>query len=393
MPEVVRGKIVEVKEPPRVVADVVRSGCYQQYIASISNSDLSANPTRADIPAVFVDNRRSALLPGPPSDWILSVTRFTLPSMRIPVQLFPTIDTTINVSPYAVALRWNGNVVVVPLIWTPEASPDTVRYPPAYNPITNPLTAAQKQKYFVPYYSMYSIQNFVQMINTALNASYTFLINPPYNMPPSAPPIFAYDGINHHFSMSAPAEYLDSAATPINILFNADLWGNFMASFNAFEEPSLGGGGWGNQLSYRFVMTDLLRNREILPYPGGDQTVYVMKQEFPALSLLYSFQSIVLASSTMHTPSAWTQSNGQPNAQNFCVLTDFEVQYENGFDLKNFVQYVPTAEYRRIELQGDDPIMSVDLQFYWRAKNSPQLIPVQLPFYTLATVLLQFEKR
>jgi hypothetical protein len=101
--------------------------------------------------------------------------------------------------------------------------------------------------------------------------------------------------------------------------------------------------------------------------------MYVTVQDSPSLATLANpVQSIVFTTSLLPVSSSLTaipQIIGVPQGiinginNNFTLmLTDFQVQ--DGHYTPS-VNYTPTAEYRLIDLFGNNPISSVDLQVYW----------------------------
>ena len=76
--------------------------------------------------AEFFQVRREGLLNGPASNYSLSVVRFTIPTVNIPIQICPIdpqlytalpTNRNINQSSYGIQIEWDGNFYSVPLQW------------------------------------------------------------------------------------------------------------------------------------------------------------------------------------------------------------------------------------------------------------------------------------
>jgi hypothetical protein len=80
--------------------------------------------------------------------------------------------------------------------------------------------------------------------------------------------------------------------------------------------------------------------------------------------------------------------NNNSNTLAIPILTDYSTE---GL-YKNFLYYVPTSEYRRLQLYGSTPLTSIDLQVYWRDRLGA-LNPFLLTSNTTVTVKMLFEKK
>lgn len=398
---------IDAKEDSMEQVQAVKTGVNVYYNATIQNNSLQVNPLKNPIPAKFSEVRAgNNIFDGPPSEWMLSIVRFDIPTQLIPIQIFPTepnpawapppaippdpLDPDdINYSPYTVTLTFGAFASQKHLRWIPQD--DTVPVPPPHAPV------ALRQLDYVAYYSLYSYERFCNMINIALAECVVALNSIAGNPIPAGQfPFVTYDGNTLKFTLYVPLRFLDSNAFPIGMYFNGDLNSNFTNTWEQVTEAH-------NDLigrDFRFVIRDKVgTNRTtIMPTtnPANNYPGYFFEQEFIALSLLNSFQSIVVTSGSIPVPNEWQAlDSDSPNLQNqfLAVLTDFHVQYISGVELRNFVQYLPTAEYRRLSMTSEEEIKNVILNFYWRPKNLPRLIPVLVPFYGVVTAKLLFEKK
>jgi len=345
---------------------VEKSGDNIYFNATISNR----NPDKLPINAFFHEIRDTPLFEGPPTDYTMSVIRFTIPTELVPIQLFPVKPTSINESINSISLEWNGFVEQKFLQWEPQDK--TARVP----------TAAGHYNDFLEYYSLYSFDYFMLLINQAFALATAALIAD--GAPAMNPPFFYYDANTKLISLYAPPECLPTKPIPVHIYLNGALNANFNNTFPNFLHGYLHPQGLDTQL----LVGDKRVNKVTLS--GNDY--YVMTQEFISLSLMLSFTSIVITSASLPVRNEWT-AIGQGNNNNFLgIVTDFQMSLNTGLETKNSIYYVPISEYRRATLTSTLPIQTIDLNFYWRT-NFGTLIPIRIPAAGEATVKLIFERK
>lgn len=369
---------------------IERPGEYTYYDVVIPHNDFIQN-SGSPTPANFFQVRAEPLFSGKPSDYNMSIVRFTVPTQIIPIQIFPVRpvpNTLINLSPYSVTLKFGAFTRQEYIIWNPEDL--TAPVPPSPNLSLNYINSKYWQ-----YYALYSYQHFARLINTALAAATVAIIGD--GAPATGPPFITYSGITNLFTLNAPAAFLNTAATPIEIYFNQALSTNFTNSMDftrySYADPFSAGA------EVRLNVFDKVTNSVTLAAPYG--LTYIMEQEFNALANMASFTSLIVTSSSLPVRSEWISRQnvlGDPGANtaigdnSFKILADFEVLLENGLEVRRFVHYLPTAEYRRISLISDTPITSIDIQIYWKDQFD-NLYEVLIPSHDVATIKILFEKK
>ena len=61
-------------------------------------------------------------------------------------------------------------------------------------------------------------------------------------------------------------------------------------------------------------------------------------------------------------------------------------------DFRSVFQYVPSAQYRLIDLISDSPLSSFDLRFFWQGVDGT-LNPIYIPFNAAIEVKIAFIKK
>jgi hypothetical protein len=74
----------------------------------------------------------------------------------------------------------------------------------------------------------------------------------------------------------------------------------------------------------------------------------------------------------------------------FPIITDYAIDTSSG-GYKPFIYYVPTSEYRRIQLLGSTPLTNIDVSLFWRGRDG-QLNSFILSGGCTITIKLLFER-
>jgi hypothetical protein len=464
------------------------------YNVTIAHDDAAGDqPTDAK----FQEVRSDQLFDGPPCDYYMSVVRFTVPSSYIPLQIFPIQpypNTDPNRSTYSVTLSFGGTDKQVFLQWSPQNTYIPTPPPPQFDPVTLLPTEGPIRSQFYSYYSLFSINYFLSLINNAFIVAFAELKAAQPSAPPTSPPFFAYDPATRLISLYAQTSYNFSQTVPtiqifMNTSLNVNIDNSFDTEFFAFNQlsgkdvlfsientgtnlvavipPDLdvvpspwniltsyqvgqlvnsGGFNWAAVFNNIGSLPTLINpNWQVLPnasapiIPWINTTAYVvgnivswngsywialinnissepavgnvnwnltnkfesfqMIQEFPTINQMQSFTGIVITSGSIPCRSEWISGNlinstkQTNNSSNFQrILTDFEIDLNTGLEIRSFIHYVPTAQYRYIDLLGNTPIFNLDVQVYWK-DNYNNLYLVQIPLHYVLTIKMLFEKR
>ncbi len=406
------------------------------YNIGIPHNDLisiNGSPT----PAVFQETRTVPIV-DKASDYLMSVIRFQVPTSRIPIEIMPVTvnpndSTDPNYTIHSVTLQYNNLNYQTELIWIPELKGQPV--PPGPTVGEGPV----RKNYYL-YYSLYSVQWFVDMINTALATSFTALKTANPGAPPTLPPFMTFNTQSKLFSLHAQVSY--AGTNTISIFTNPSLSGHFDSSFNTEYYPynSVAGtharylitntgnnteviippsistqGLWNKTTSYvtgnivywtgtYWIATGNNTNDEPKPsstnwntYAGF--TSYRMDQEFNTLPSWLSFQNLVFFSTAAGIRKEYTplQSTNtailQSSGDNYLpILTDFIIDFESGFEIRNTMTYYPTAQYKYIDLQSNSPLVNFDISVYWQ-DNYSNLYPLMIPAHAVLTMKILFVKK
>jgi len=366
------------------------------YNVSIPHNDvqsINGSPTEAN----FFEVRSNNLFDAPPDEYSMSVVRFTIPTQYIPLTIMPvTVNpsdaTDRNYSIYSVTLSYGGSDFTQHIEYIPQAASQPVPPPPTGNDVFRPK--------YIYYYSIYSVEWMLMLINTALSKAFTALtlVFPPAPTLPTQPPFLTYNPATRLITLNAQITYDSDQLIPyIEIFMNNSLFQLFDASFQVIY--------YGFQTvnpdkSVKFlVKNNITNNAPSLPVLGAS---YQMTQEFSTIPNWSPLTNITFTSNSLPIRHEWLsggnviqQNNGTTGIVSNIfrpILTDFEIDNGLGFETRTFIHYFPTAEYRRIDLIGKIPIRNIDIQVWWK-DNYDNLYPILIPAHDEVSIKILFEKK
>lgn len=403
----------------------------------------------ASYPMTVTDRRNDAVLENT-EDYYLSIVRFNCPTQLIPICFMGiyqgivtgTPNSNPNLTNYAIVLEDpSGAQTQQALIWTPE----NLNY--ELPPITDPITTAFVTRN-LPYYSMFSYNTFIAMINTAFASAFT-TASAQGTWPAQAvlPPFMTFDEKTGICYLDCQVAYDSTIASPIKIYFNSELMEFFQSSFevlfNGFHPVSYATGsimndwqivvrnrgnnyvpnvangprtpvtlpgtvttgsptitavydtsliiagmaasGVGIAASSFVVSTTsnsitLNQNATVVAGPAADTPVtfvgvqspgYRMGQEFNATINWTDFTLIAFRTGGIPVEDEYspltivTDQSISADADVVPIVTDFVPGATDGRDLRTFITYIPTSEYRLSNMAGGKPLQSMDLQVFW----------------------------
>ena len=316
--------------------------------------------------ASLVDARTSPILENP-SDWLMSVVRF---------------DVDIRAIPINIPLLLNPNAVFPPPSAPfpyPSSSYITLQYH-GVNHTQNVIYIETDPT--APFQTIYNYQVWLDYVNTALAAAFATIVLVPQS-PTSSPPRFIYNPNTELIDLYIDANYLPSAGVDqITIFMNVDLY-LYFTNFQFDDHTST------NPFNhFKLIITNT--NTNLLPIVGSRQNLpiaiqtlgiviaappsqngYVCQQTAPGIGGWTSLRSLLLTSSLLPcrneaVPSNSTNFSNYNSQGVFPILTDFLVPIDrNVADNRIVGEYLPTAQYRYIDLISNVALKTIDFTFYW----------------------------
>lgn len=363
-----------------------------------------------------------------PSDYYLSIVRFSIDGSSIPILVMPVIPNPgnpldVNFTPFNVTLQYAGVNYTTQLIFVPEVFA-TAPQPPTT--ISQDLSSN--------YYYVYSYQTLINMVNTALQTSFNALAvaNPGLTPNVQAPyVIFDRDagkfgivvqnvdnplipGTNvylNQFNVSGiPLVGASQVAGTINIFMNSRLY-SYFDSIDSFKYTT------------DVVLSDLIIIRDIknnyyyppqnapnvaasqVPISFTTATVtyttgplfFLVKQQYDQIGHWNSLSGIVFLTSSLPVqyeflPASAIQTTNSASSSFRPILTDFVPNLQKIGDARSRLIYYPSGPYRLIDLCSNDPLRRIDLQVFW-ADQFQNLYPIYVSCNQSDTIKLMFIKK
>jgi hypothetical protein len=321
------------------------------------NANLYNNPVNQEAKlAIFDQNISSGSIVDLPENYYMSIVRFSISHMVIPLYFFVDNYYSITLQSRAVPATINQQFLVY------QSAGSYSQY--GFN-----------QPVF--YY-----QQFVNMINKAFKDAITALGLVVDSI------FIQYDTTLEKFVIYIdPNVWFPVATNPsvYRLYMNANLFQQlqlFNSTFNGYKQPN------GTDYEIQFIIQPAFAN--LVTIHGNDYLSYT--QEKNALYLLNEIQSIVFTTASLNISKEYIGRNdGTGRAGSLPILADFVPDLSAGRDLSQY-QYVPNGPLRLINLTNTIPITSVDYQIGIKTRSG-KIFPLYLEPGEVSEVKFGFFKK
>jgi hypothetical protein len=338
----------------------------------------------------FTESRQAPIIKNS-GDYSLSIVRFQLDTYSLPsfiANIEPTPNTDPNKMIETITLEYDNEGVLTTIgplnmIWTPTNA--HIPVPSAPSPLQDNSSEYYYGNSFRHYCDLMNVcfSSLTTALKTAVGATLNDMLAPQmiWNEQQQIGELFAQEEF-----------YNWSRSKHVNIYFNRPLYGNWTSL------PALKNFNNADNKIYKIYMKDDLNTKIFsLDVSGSDVDFIKTSQEYSTISNWSPVSSIVFTSGTL--PIVETQmseilvySNGlavsQNLPQNFApVISDMAT---NEMVYKPNLLYVPSAQYRFIDMIGNNDIKTVNINVYWKDKKG-NLVPFILQSGASASIKLLFE--
>lgn len=347
------------------------------YDANIINNDQSG--TKSPPRLVFQDIRSIPILTSPEL-YQLSVVRFNLQTgnslpIWIPNIQFNNQYNDPNYTTYSFSMTYNYDGEIY------YGGQTFVLYIPTNlsESIPNPQT---NDDLVIPYYYVYSFNTIIDMLNNGLADAFQKLGNDlafqGINLPTQNRPYFEWDPNNKRFILNADViGFDDKIANHIKIHCNSALYTLLSGIRANYNGPDVFEG-----QNYTFKLSRDARDLNVFKITSS-YSVMQSFQEYSTGSLFTPISSIVFTTSLIPVlpsntakPSIYDGDGSLISTGNnnniTSMITDFESQDNDGYGFSGTLTYIPTAEYRMIDLNNSasERINNLDITVYWKDQYS-----------------------
>jgi len=370
------------------------------------------NQTTAESSVFSFTETRSSPFLMKPDDYKMSIVRFTIDTGTLPV-FIPSIEPNsidLNKTIYTVSLTYqpvaDGVVYssddaitgAVRVYWEAQDKNALVPSPPS-------LQSNKLQDNSTGYYNCYNYTWFIYLVNVALRTAFQTLsakvVGAGKTMPTNYAPVMNWDTTSNQAYF-----LLDQLAYDVNLpnneqiffYMNASLYSLF-GSFPAIQ--TLYDATKGKQ--YQIVGSNVAgTNIRYVTDTAQDISWNALQiyQEYstielwnPIQALVFTSQSLPIEPNQVSTPLIYSNNQqigyGGTNNATQNIITD--LVSESGLYKPNLV-YLPTAQYRYISLMSNTPLYTIDVNIFYRLRNS-QLVPFRLQSGGSVSMKVLFEKK
>jgi len=320
------------------------------------------------------------------SDYYCSVIRFSIPLDTIPLFIMPIVPNQFlaitppgpdpDLTPLLLGVRYLGIDYYVNLDYISRGNP-TVYPAPIQDQLTQVVT---------PYYYVYSYQVLIDMLNVALRTVLTASgILAALPAPPTPPlinpnlPYFYLDAETNLISLIYPIYFANLTAplTDVPTIFINSLLKSYLDAFDfsfiGFDQP--------NGRDFQFLLTSPSPDKIfypanfILPPNATAQPTqspiifYRVKQEYSSLQYWTSLRKLIISTNTIPIVAESIPAINQSTDLNvsYPILSDFIPNIEGSAGTSRTIAfYLPDAQYRLVDLIGDNSLQKLDLKVFWQ---------------------------
>ena len=311
-------------------------------------------------------------------DYFLTVARFNLQTSNSLPVFIPDIQTSQgnpNLTVYTITLTATNQGTTMsrtlPVIYEPSDTSQPIPSPPT--------TSVDKS---TSYYWVYNVNDWVSMLNTTLTNT-TIQLNNALGSS-ITPPHILYDLTTGLFTL-----YVSQLAYSNNVFkvfFNSSLYN--VSPFPSVYAPVVGSSPV--TYNYEVQIRNSVGNQSSALVNGVKIDYLSTTTEFSPLSILCPIRSIYFATNLLPIepllttpPKVLTDStlsganSGDPGITN--ILTDFQLTVTPSNNYNGEIAYIPTAEYRWIDMTQGVNLNKLDLSAFWKDKfgnSNPIYLPV-----------------
>jgi hypothetical protein len=328
--------------------------------------------------ANYTSNKTIPLLDNA-DDYYMSIVSFSIPLNYLPLMVCPiqtTLNNTLN-TPLVIGIRdFNANITYA----------QNLIYIPTLTEFPAPVQNGSSTPIITPYYYIYNYETIINMMNSALTASYNIfkLANPGS---PHLCPFFIYDATTTLVSLIADISWVNSLQS---IVCNIAMY-NFLDSmpFKTYA-PTIP-----NETTDVVLQ---IYNTGNNGYPTNTFPVnpaYVrMSMNYSTMFLWSSLKKLLITTNSLpiNFEQAPVFNNLNPDQYNSTpILADFTPSISQAGDSREIAYYFATY-YRLIDLKSSGPLNKINIQIYWQDTYN-NIYPLYIPIFQEATIKFVFTKK
>jgi hypothetical protein len=343
----------------------------------------------AQQPLRFSESRSLPLIKNS-GDYSLSIVRFEIDTYSLPTfvaDIMQGSNTDPNKMIEGITMEWDDSGIIT------TAGPTNLIWVPSNQHIPSPSVPQELHEASNEYYYGNSFRHYCDLVNNTFE-SLTSALKTSVGITLDglvAPKLIWNEQAHTAELLTQKAFYDDSLADHVNIYFNRPLYGK-LSSFPAITNFNATDG-----KVHRLIISSDYDNK-VIQLDVGEGLIDMIKtsQEYSTISNWSAASSMVFTTNTLPiVPTQQSEPMIYDNglalkvnaAQNFSqVISDMST---NELCYKPNLIYVPSAEYRMIDMFGNGDISTFDINVFWKNKRG-KLIPFMLQSGASASMKILF---
>ena len=343
------------------------------------NGVIDAPDGKLAIPAAYTETLTAPMLANP-SEFYCSMLRFSIGLENVPIMKFP-LDVNQpdpNTSTCAIGIKTAANNYFTQrVIYVPNQFGAGIVPPmPSGGMFTNAQAVSA-------YYGIFSVNAFIQQINTALRLACTAAFGNLF----TAFPVYVFVPETELIKLIILPDFFTTGA---QIYINNYLI-NYLSSFQFIYNAS--------PVLVSQFQDDFYHVTNYSPWdrvlPAGP---YIFSEEYKCMTLWFDIAKIIVTTSlpvnseysSAQDPNAFGTQTGNTTQQS--ILTDFVLDFSSIADAQVIANYLPTSQYRLVDMASNTSLTTISLQFYYLDKYGNQF-PMEVPANKQASFKLGFFKK
>jgi len=352
------------------------------YDLHMTNKDY----TKSDTDCRFYETRNNPYLMCP-ENYFVSVSRFHIDTPNLPV-FIPEMDFTGNKNTSLTSTKYVFTMKY--LNWEIQK---IVNYYPENKFVkwNEDNFINGEQNINSEYYYVYNYQHWIKLLNeTLLLLTQIFNATTAQNI---KSPFFEFDVSNKTLILMADSASFGDLTTNVQLYCNTALQrllSGFQFQYMNYSNLT--------SLNYKFVIINTGSNNYIME----DDSIFIqMYSDSSPVSLWNPIQSIVFTSVLLPISPSFQSPLTAFNSLNYSIssntnttqiITDFQVAVDGNNNYRNSIDYIPSAEYRFVDMYGNSPLSTIDISVYWKDRGG-NLHPLTLTAGSNANIKLLFRRK
>lgn len=127
--------------------------------------------------------------------------------------------------------------------------------------------------------------------------------------------------------------------------------------------------------------------------PTNPPKYYKIEQSYSNITYIAAVKRIIITTNSIPINSEFLPGkiNDSLNPQ-FPVLSDYVPTIQKSEDIKSVVYYIPTAQYRLIDMINSFPLYRININVYWLDIYN-NIFPLSMPPFNQASIKIAFLKK